>query len=201
MGMKLNFVDRKTYRLKEKADYLQQLQQQNPKVYILPEGGTNHLAIPGVAEIITELKQQHIGPVDHIFTATGSAGTLAGLISGALQQSPNTQLHGVAVLKNADYLRETIKQLVNKEHQVSWHLHTENHEGGYGKISQALSQFCHQFTQQTQVPIEPVYTGKMFYALWQLIEQNHFPKGTKIVALHTGGLQGLAGLKLLNKFQ
>lgn len=199
-GMQLQFVDRKTYRLKEQDEYLNILQSQYPNAYILPEGGSNKLAIPGVEEVVTELIQQSTQPIDHIFTATGSAGTLSGLISGALKYSQKTRVHGIAVLKNAHYLQQHVANFVAQAEQLDWNLHTDFHEGGYGKISPALATFCRQFVEQTQIPIEPIYTGKMFYALWQLIEQGYFPAGTHIVALHTGGLQGLAGLKAQQKF-
>jgi len=199
-GMELQFIDRKTYRLKEQEAYLTTLQAQYPDAYIIPEGGSNKLAIPGVEEVIEELIQQCHQPIEHIFTATGSAGTLAGLISGTIKYSPNTIINGIAVLKDAHYLTQTVKDFVEQEEKISWHLHTDFHEGGYGKISPALANFCHQFTSDTDIPIEPIYSGKMFYALWQLIEQDYFPEGTHIVALHTGGLQGLAGLKAQKRF-
>ena len=199
-GMNLVFVDRKTYRLKAQTSYLQHLQVQYPDTYIIPEGGSNKLAIPGVAEVVEELIEQSQQPIDYLFTATGSAGTLAGLISGVLKNTPTTQVHGIAVLKEASYLKETVSELLPEADQVDWHLHTDFHEGGYAKVSPALTHFCHEFTQQTNIPIEPVYTGKMFYAVWQLIEQGFFPAGAHIVLLHTGGLQGLAGLKQQKKF-
>jgi len=199
-GMQLQFIDRKTYRQKEHIEYLQQLQLQHPNAYIIPEGGSNKLAIPGVEEIVKELIQQTEQPIDHLFTATGSAGTLSGLISGALKYTPATQVHGIAVLKNAQYLTQKVAHFVPDHKQLNWSLHTQYHEGGYAKISPALAHFCHTFTQQTQIPIEPVYTGKMLYALWQLIEQDYFTAGSHIVAVHTGGLQGLAGLKEQQKF-
>jgi 1-aminocyclopropane-1-carboxylate deaminase len=203
-GMKLEFVDRKTYRLKEQQDYLLSLQSQFPDAYIIPEGGSNHLATRGVEEIVREIAEasiiQSTGPADHIFTATGSAGTLAGLVSGALQYSQNTTIHGVAVLKDGQYLENTVNAFVNGADQVNWHLHTEFHEGGYGKISPTLNRFCHEFIKQTNIPIEPIYTGKMFFALWQLIKQGYFEKGSHIVAIHTGGLQGLAGLRAQQKY-
>lgn len=203
-GMQLEFVDRKTYRNKEQDDYLISLQSQYPNAYIIPEGGCNHLATRGVEEVVKEIVNtltiQSAQPVDHIFTATGSAGTLAGLVSGALQYTPHTTIHGVAVLKDAQYLENTIKAFVSEADKVSWYLHTQFHEGGYGKISRPLNIFCRKFIKYTDIPIEPIYTGKMFYALWQLIKQGYFVKGSHIVAVHTGGLQGLAGLKAQQKY-
>lgn len=199
-GMQLQFVDRKTYRLKEQTEYLDTLQSQFPNAYIIPEGGSNNLAILGVEEVVTELMQQSTQPIDHLFTATGSAGTLSGLMSGVLKHSHTTQVHGIAVLKNAHYLEQSVVDFVAQAEQLNWHLHTNFHEGGYGKISPPLADFCRGFTQHTSIPIEPIYTGKMFYAIWRLIEQDYFSAGSHIVALHTGGLQGLAGLKALHKF-
>ena len=199
-GMQLQFVDRKTYRLKEQQDYLAQLALDHPDTYIIPEGGTNTFAIPGVEEVVSELIQQTPQPIDHLFTATGSAGTLSGLISGAIKHSPNTQVHGIAVLKNAEYLTAVVPELVPEAQSINWQLHTQYHEGGYGKVSPKLAEFCKHFTQHTQIPIEPIYTGKMLYALWQMIEQGDFAEGANIVAVHTGGLQGLAGLKEQQKF-
>lgn len=198
--MQLKFVDRKTYRLRDNQDYLNALQLQYPDAYLIPEGGSNQLALRGVEEVISELTEQIQPPIDHVFTATGSAGTLSGLISGAIKHAPETQIHGVAVLKNADYLKKTIKNFIPQHQQINWHLHTQFHEGGYAKVTPHLANFCSQFTAQTKIPIEPVYTGKMLYGLWQLIAQGYFPAGTHIVALHTGGLQGLAGLKEQHKY-
>jgi len=203
-GMQLQFVDRKTYRLKAQQDYLAQLALDHPNTYLIPEGGTNAFAIPGVEEVISELMQQipqhNIQQIDHLFTATGSAGTLSGLISGVIKHSPNTKVHGIAVLKNAEYLNQVVLELVPNATQANWQLHTQFHEGGYGKISATLAEFCQQFTAHTQIPIEPIYTGKMLFALWQMIKQGTFAAGSHIVAVHTGGLQGLAGLKEQQKF-
>lgn len=200
-AMQLQFVDRKTYRLREQSAFLDSLQKQFPDAFIIPEGGSNQYALPGVKEIVAELVLQTTKPIDHIFTATGSAGTLSGLLLGAQQYTPNTKVHGVAVLKGADYLLPKVQAFTHCKDNLNWQLHLQFHGGGYAKVSRDLQQFCQQFTQQTSIPIEPIYTGKMFYGLWQLIEQDFFNKGQHIVAIHTGGLQGLAGLKAQNKIQ
>lgn len=197
-GMDLHFVDRKTYRLREQSDYLLKLQKQFPDALIIPEGGSNKQALLGVAEIVEELFVESQREIDHLFTATGSAGTLSGLINGVKKQQMDTKVHGIAVLKGADYLLDKVQNFINQE-STNWYLHSQFHHGGYAKITPELKLFCQTFTQATGVPIEPIYTGKMFYALWQLIEQDYFHKGEHIVALHTGGLQGLAGLKKHNK--
>jgi 1-aminocyclopropane-1-carboxylate deaminase len=200
-GMNLHFVDRKTYRLRYNKEYLKTLETQYPDAIIVPEGGTNLAALQGVKEIATEILSQADFNIDHIFTATGSGGTLAGLISSFSQQtSPQTKktkITGIAVLKQADYLKNEISNLLVEDkvsNPISWQLKTEYHLGGYAKVSSEHSQFCHEFEQQTGIPIEPIYTGKMFAAIFNLIEKGEIKTGANIIALHTGGLQGLQGL-------
>ncbi len=194
-GMKLYFVDRKTYRRRHDADYLMQLQQEFPHNFIVPEGGSNKLALTGVAEIITELNQQ--ADYDTLITPVGSGGTLAGLITGDINTvtSPHKIL-GIAVLKEADYLVDTIQSLLPtsaKQHN-DWQLFTHFHRGGYAKFSPVDAARILEFNQITGVNFEPVYSGKMILALLDLLEQGYFPKGERIVLLHTGGMQGVGGM-------
>lgn len=201
-GMELQFVTRQEYKKRTEPVYLQSLQSAYPNALIVPEGGSNKFAIPGVIEALQEIQQQANVPVDHIITATGSGATLAGLVAGAAQYQPQTKVTGIAVLKNAHYLNQEIVSLLqqaNISQNNHWHLQTELHHGGYAKVPLELSNFCEQFSLQTGIPIEPIYTGKMLYGLFKLIEQGYFKKGEYIVALHTGGLQGLAGLKKNSK--
>lgn len=185
-GVKLTVVNRLTYKRRYDPDYLAELQQSKPKCLIIPEGGSNQLALKGIIELAQSLPK-----VDQVWCATGSGGTLAGLIEGLPEK---TQIRGVAVLKQADYLNETIKDLSPKaQHQTNWQLLTNFHHGGYGKFSEELWHFCQSL--HDQLPLEPIYTGKLFFTLFKLIEQGHFSAGSKIMAIHTGGLQGLSGLK------
>jgi 1-aminocyclopropane-1-carboxylate deaminase len=198
-GMQLHFVSRKEYRERHEIVYLQALQDSHPDAFIVPEGGSNTFATPGIGELCNELKVQCNKRIDHVVTATGSGGTLAGLIVGFSnnQQAVKTKITGISVLKQADYLIEEVNSLlqqVNIKDPTHWQLQTQFHGGGYAKVSPLLSAFCLQFEQQTQIPVEPIYTGKMFYALFELIKQDYFSPGDNIIALHTGGLQGLQGL-------
>lgn len=189
-GMELHFVDRKTYRLREDTDYLTRLKQQYPDYHFVPEGGSNKLALGGVGEVITELNQQC--EFDTLLTPVGSGGTLAGLI-----QSDNNQhnLLGIAVLKQDGYLSEQVKLLLASDsHFDNWHILSEFHRGGYAKFSKEDEQRLVSFNSQTGFVFEPVYSGKMILALLDLIEQNYFPRGHRIVLLHTGGLQGIGGM-------
>jgi 1-aminocyclopropane-1-carboxylate deaminase len=217
-GMELQFVTRQEYKQRAEPAYLQSLQSAYPHAFIVPEGGSNQFALRGVMEALQESRQQANDPVDHIITATGSGGTLAGLVAGIAQsqrqpkvtgitvlknthylnQKIKPKVTGIAVLKNAHYLNQEIASLlqqarINKNN--NWCLQTEFHHGGYAKVPVELNNFCEQFSLQTGIPVEPIYTGKMFYGLFKLIEQGYFNRGEHIVALHTGGLQGLDGLK------
>ncbi len=196
-GMTLNFVDRKTYRLRDDTNYLNSLQQKYPDYLLVPEGGSNKLALTGVGEIIAELNQQC--EFDTLLTPVGSGGTLAGLI-----QADNNQhkLLGISVLKQDGYLTEQVNHLLSKDSYFNnWQILSAFHRGGYAKFNKEDEQRIVNFNQQTGFVFEPVYSGKMILALLDLIEQGLFPKGERIVLLHTGGLQGIGGMlerKLLN---
>ncbi|MEL0647316.1 pyridoxal-phosphate dependent enzyme [Pseudoalteromonas agarivorans] len=187
-GMQLHVVNRIEYKLRQDEQYLTKLQARFPNAFILPEGGTNEHALLGCKELVHTLPEH-----DYLVCPTGSGGTLAGLIEGSEQ---STQVLGIAVLKQAQYLIDDIKKLSNKaKNQNNWQLLTDHHDGGYGKFSSALWTFCQNMKHTYNLPLEPIYSGKMMYALWQLIEQDYFTPGSKIIAVHTGGLQGLNGLK------
>ncbi len=194
-GMTLHFVDRKTYRRRHDVDYLAQLQQKYPNYFIVPEGGSNKLAIPGVAEVIKELNQQT--EFDTLMTPVGSGGTLAGLITGDQQSNDNKhKLLGIAVLKGADYLINDVESLLStlaKKHN-NWQVLTNFHYGGYAKFSPENARRIIAFNRLTGVGFEPVYSGKMVLALLDLLEQDYFKAGERIVLLHTGGMQGLGGM-------
>jgi 1-aminocyclopropane-1-carboxylate deaminase len=193
-GMKLHFVDRKTYRRRYNTDYLEALQQQFLQYFIVPEGGSNKLAIAGASEVITELTQQT--EFDTLITPVGSGGTLAGLITGDILNNKLHSILGVAVLKNADYLKEEITSLLTttaKSHN-QWRLLTNFHRGGYAKFSPEDITRIIEFSQTTGIYFEPVYSGKMVLAFLDLLEQGYFIKGERIVLLHTGGMQGLGGM-------
>ncbi len=190
-GMQLSFVDRKTYRLRNEQSYLQQLQQQYPDHLIIPEGGSNALALLGMAEVINELNQQ--SEFDTLLTPVGSGGTLAGLISGDKNQH---KILGISVLKQDDYLVEQVNDLL-PEHakaHTNWQLMSQYHGGGYAKFSCHDAERIRSFSAVVGIDFEPVYSGKMILALLDLMSTGYFPAHHRIVLLHTGGLQGLAGM-------
>ncbi|MBP6274065.1 MAG: pyridoxal-phosphate dependent enzyme [Acinetobacter sp.] len=180
LGMQLNFVSRTKYRLRHQAEYLQQLQQQYPQAFIIPEGGSNALAIQGTQEI---LSPDDLENYDVICCAVGTGGTLAGIIESSSEQQ---HVLGFSALKG-DFLKHDIQQWTDKS---NWSLTDAYCCGGYAKTTLELLQFMQQFEQQYDIPLEQVYTAKMMMGLLDLIQHHHFPAHTRILAIHTGGLQG-----------
>ena len=180
LGMQLHFVSRAEYRLRHEVEYLQQLQQQYPQAFIIPEGGSNSLAIQGTQEI---LSPDDLENYDVICCAVGTGGTLAGIIESSSEQQ---HVLGFSALKG-DFLKHDIQQWTDKS---NWSLTDAYCCGGYAKITPKLLQFMQQFEQQHHIPLEQVYTAKMMMGLLDLIQHHHFSAHTRILAIHTGGLQG-----------
>ncbi|ENW02443.1 1-aminocyclopropane-1-carboxylate deaminase/D-cysteine desulfhydrase [Acinetobacter beijerinckii] len=179
-GMQLHFVSRAEYRLRHEIEYLQQLNQRYPNTLIIPEGGTNQLAIQGTKEILSADDRENY---DVICCAVGTGGTIAGIIESSADQQ---HILGFSALKG-DFLKHDIQQWTNK---TNWSLTDAYCCGGYAKTNSELLQFVQQFEQQYAVPLEQIYTAKMMMGLFDLIKQGHFPVNTRILAIHTGGLQG-----------
>lgn len=150
--------------------------------YVIPEGGSNALAVQGVAELIPE-----IGPFDYLVTPCGTGGTLAGLINGA---PADANIIGVSVLKNGDFLKNEVARLLSRPFPENATLLTGFHFGGYAKYNADLLEFMRNFESAHGILLEQVYTAKAFYAFCSLLQAGHFRRGSRIVLLHTGGLQG-----------
>ncbi|UOQ54511.1 1-aminocyclopropane-1-carboxylate deaminase/D-cysteine desulfhydrase [Hymenobacter cellulosivorans] len=192
-GMQLRYLDRETYRRKHEPAVLAGLLAQTGPAYVLPEGGTNALALPGCAELITELTAQT--SFDYIGVACGTGGTLAGLLTGLAGQRAAL---GVAALKNGGFLQADINALTQAAAGVTYdnyQLLTDYHFGGYAHFSAELLTFIHNFQVRHGVLLDPIYTGKLLYALLDQIQQSCFPVGSTVVAVHTGGLQGWQGFR------
>ncbi|WGK94705.1 MULTISPECIES: 1-aminocyclopropane-1-carboxylate deaminase/D-cysteine desulfhydrase [Flavobacterium] len=184
-GMQLEFISRENYRLKTEAFFLEQLGKKYGSFYLVPEGGTNALAIQGCEEILTN----EDAFFDYIGCAIGTGGTISGIINSAL---PHQKVLGFPALKG-DFLQDEICNFVQNE---NWELITDYHFGGYGKVNAGLIDFINWFFEQTQIPLDPVYTGKMVFGIVDLIKRNYFPENAKILVIHTGGLQGIQGMNL-----
>jgi 1-aminocyclopropane-1-carboxylate deaminase len=182
-GMHFKFVSRSDYREKNSEEFLQQLQKEFGEFYTVPEGGTNTLAIKGCEEILSDSDTMF----DYICCSVGTGGTISGLINSA---KPHQQILGFPALKG-DFLSNNISKFAT---QSNWKLITDYHFGGYAKITVELIEFINQFKQIQGIPLDPVYTGKLMFGVCKLIEDGFFPKKSKILAIHTGGLQGIAGM-------
>ncbi|GAB4107633.1 pyridoxal-phosphate dependent enzyme [Echinicola sediminis] len=187
-GMALYYMDRSTYRNKHSQEIIHLLHKEHGDFYLIPEGGTNDLAIKGASEILTQ--EDHA--MDYICASVGTGGTICGLIQSAL---PQQKVIGVSALKG-EFIRGEIHELL-KSHQISpacdWEILTQYHFGGYAKHRPELIDFIKAFKQDFQIPLEPIYTGKLFYAVMDLLKKGYFPKGANIMLIHSGGLQGIAG--------
>ena len=184
-GMAFQFVSRNAYRQKTEAAFITNLKNQYPNCYILPEGGTNDLAIKGCKEILTE--QDSI--FDVICCAVGTGGTIAGLINSA---SSHQKILGFPAL-NGNFLTDEIRKFAK---QSNWQLVSDYHFGGYAKINRDLIAFINNSYQNYGLKLDPIYTGKMMFGIMDLIDREYFKPNTKILAIHTGGLQGVKGMNL-----
>jgi 1-aminocyclopropane-1-carboxylate deaminase len=185
LGMNLEFVTREDFRLmKNELVFPSTI---NGKVYVLPEGGTNELAIEGCRELIFELSN----PYDIYCTAMGTGGTFSGLLKGL---SGSGMLMGFSALRGKWIIPEAIKML-NKNRIVfnNYQIYQDDHFGGYGKYSERLLDFIKGFYQDYNILLDPVYTGKMFFSVWEMIKNAQIATGSRILLIHTGGLQGIAG--------
>lgn len=190
-GMALHYLDRAAYRRRAAPAFLAEMQQRFGPAYLLPEGGTNALALRGVAELPAEIRQ-HVA-FDALAVAVGTGGTLAGLLTGLA--GPERAL-GVAALKNGGFLKadiDALTQAATGQVFTNYELATDYHFGGYAKYSAALLAFIQRFEKRHGVLLDPIYTGKLLFGVLDLIEKKHFRAGSTVVAVHTGGLQAWAG--------
>ena len=187
-GMNFKFVSRSIYRQKTNPGFLEDLRDEFGPCYILPEGGTNSLAIKGCEEIL--------GPEDKNFNviccSVGTGGTIAGLANSC---GPNQSVLGFSALKG-NFLKEDICKFTAVK---NWELSGEYHFGGYAKVNEKLIDFINQFKVDTGITLDPIYTGKMLFGVMDLIEKQQFKRGTSILAIHSGGTQGIEGMNELLK--
>lgn len=184
-GMQFEFVSREEYRLKGEKSFIEKLKDKFGDFYLVPEGGTNEFAVKGCEEILTE--QDSV--FNYVCCAVGTGGTISGLINSSLQ---NQKILGFPALKG-DFLTDEIRIFAKKD---NWNLISDYHFGGYGKINLELIEFINAFFEENKVPLDPIYTGKMVFGVIDLIRKNYFPAHSKILLIHTGGLQGIDGMNI-----
>lgn len=213
-GMQFLFISRADYRLKNNADFIEKLlshygQQLNPEQHkalqnafqnqlltVLPEGGSNDLAVQGFDPLMKEIENQYPDWTD-LYCAVGTGATLAGLVANSRYQHPRT-LHGVAVLNEAEYLEPKIEKWIRSNQKYStlnrWQLHHNSHAGGYAKCDCELQHFIEiiwpQMATETAIQLDPIYTSKAFHCFWKNMKNQQIKKDSKVILLHSGGLQG-----------
>lgn len=195
-GMKLVYCDRTTYRKRNTPELQAELKQRFGEIFIIPEGGCNLNGVRGCTEIM-----ENLDFFDTICLACGTGTTLAGI---SLSLNSQQRVIGFPVLKGGEFLVEEIKNLTQNylisslptpvKNPAPWQLISDYHFGGYAKITQELITFCHKFKQEHNIPLDYVYTGKMFYGVMELLKKGFF-QPSKILLIHTGGLQGNNGIQ------
>lgn len=189
-GMELYAMSREDYRQKDSSSILEKLKDKFGEFYLIPEGGTNAMAIKGTQEILEDKDLT----MDFVTCPIGTGGTFAGLLASA---RPEQKLIGFSALKG-NFINSEVDQLLLKygiQPKCAFDIETAYHFGGYAKHKPGLISFIKEIKTKANLPLEPVYTGKMVFGLFDMIQKDYFPKGSKILVLHTGGLQGIRGFE------
>ncbi len=181
-GMELHFVSREKYKLKQSES--------GNGIWVIPEGGANEFGMKGCSEILDARAEEF----DYIVCACGTGNTISGLIASTLVKQ---KILGFPVLKGAEFLQNDISNnLKSIDYKAqNWQLIFDYHFGGYAKLNDELISFILDFQHRYKIPLDGIYTGKMMYGLFDLVGKYAFPVGSKILVIHTGGLQGNEGIK------
>lgn len=188
-GMQLHFISRELYRQKDQVEFLDNLRSKFGRFYLLPEGGTNELAVKGCEEILGSATTQY----DVLCVPVGTGGTMAGMVRASTDQQT---VLGFSALKGT-FQNSVIEKYTAR---TNYRIIDKYSFGGYGKIDIDLIRFINAFKQKTGIPLDPVYTGKMMYGLMEMMKNGDLKENSRIFAVHTGGLQGIAGMnRILEK--
>lgn len=185
-GMKFDFVSRADYKRKDSEEFIEYLKIKYQNAFILPEGGTNQLAINGCEEILSEKDREF----NFICSSVGTGGTLAGLINSSEEDQ---KVIGFSSLRS-NHLQNEVSEMVSSK---NWEIIINYHFGGYAKVNEELINFMNDFSKKYKIILDPVYTGKLVFGIFDLVKQGYFPDNCKILAIHTGGLQGI---EAMNRF-
>jgi len=197
-GVKMIFMSRTAFKSIRSKKYLDSLQSQFPKSYIIPEGGSNNLAIPGSGEIVDEIISQLGIEPDYLLMDLGTGGTFAGVLNNLPDK---TKLIGIAAIKGVDW-NNTLLEIFNGDteflNKKNWEINEDYHFGGFAKYDDKLIDFINNYKSKYGIPLDPIYTGKLVFALHDLLKKGFFDSNSKIVWVHGGGLQGIAGFNYLH---
>jgi 1-aminocyclopropane-1-carboxylate deaminase len=184
-GMHLHFISRSRYREKSNPLFEKELQDRFGRFYMIPEGGTNAEAIKGCEEFAERLAKEV--SFDFLFLPVGTGGTMAGM---AKRLKAHQRAVGVSVLKNGAFLEGEVRKWLPGEAPASWRIETQFDMGGYGRITPSLRAFIAMMHDHHNLPLDGLYTGKAMFGLYSLVEHGEIPRGSVVLLLHTGGLQG-----------
>lgn len=187
--MDLKFISREAYRQKNDPTFLSELQREHPNAFIIPEGGANVLGIKGSKEILSEETRSF----DTIACAIGTGTTVAGLLKAC---ASHQKIIGIPIHKHSQIMDE----VVELDPSLKAHLHhliveTDFHFGGYAKWNQVLIEFIQTIHRDYGLKLDPIYTGKALFALIECIKNKKLKSGSKVLFVHTGGLQGVPGFE------
>lgn len=195
MGGQLIFVSRQEYKQRYNSDYQAVLTARYTNAYLIPEGGSNSLALQGSREIVDHIRYHLEDRFDTVLVACGTGATAAGIASGLSEQQ---RVLAISVLKSAFGLQGDIERLLLEakiQPLADWQVLHDYAGAGYGKCDKPLAEFIQRFKDNTGIETEPVYTGKLFKALFALVQADYFKPGERLVVIHTGGMQGLRGMQ------
>ncbi len=182
-GMHFKFVSRHVYRTKTERSFLAALGAEFGPYFHLPEGGTNVDAVKGCEEILTPADKDF----DVVCSAVGTGGTIAGISNSAHKHQ---EVLGFPALRG-DFLIEDIRRFAARK---NWKLISDYDFGGYAKVNEELIMFINHFRSETEIPLDPIYTGKMLFGVLDMVKNDYFKRGTRILGIHSGGLQGVSGM-------
>lgn len=194
LGMKLCFVNRSLYRTKSDKNFIVDNWPQYAGYFMVPEGGANSFGIRGCSELMDEQARIY----DHLVVSSGTATTALGILSSLRKEN----LIVFSALKREMATEEKLKSAAKHQSKLNQLHYFDEHEfGGFAKINQELIDFTRDFYQRYGIQLDLIYNAKMFFKLFKLIKQGYFPAGSKILCIHTGGLQGNLGMEERYQFK
>lgn len=185
-GIHLYFVSRSDYKRKTEKEFIDQLEKQFGNFYLVPEGGANDFGVKGCEEILLEVE----GEFDCVVCAAGTGTTAAGLCRSLGKE----KLLVFPALKGAGFILDEMRNYCSEEQLIQVELQLNYHFGGYAKTKPELIAFYKEFLDEFNIELDLIYTSKMMFGLFDLIRRDYFKRGTKVLAIHTGGVQGNQGV-------